>query len=166
MNPGEKVVVLEPAHENYHAGIAFAGGIPVCVPLRPPHYHFDADELARAFQQNPKAVLFNSPHNPSGRVFTGQELFLWDMVTRTFRTGPIGASYPEEAIAFHPRAPVFTALNANGELTLFHLETGEPIRSFDFALGKKVRCACFSPDGLTCAVGGSNKQFAVFDVDV
>ena len=74
VNPGEKVVVLEPAHENYHAGIAFAGGIPIWVPLRPPHYHLDFEELARAFQQKPKAVLFNSPHNPSGRVFTEQEL--------------------------------------------------------------------------------------------
>jgi aminotransferase len=74
VNPGEKVVVLEPAHENYHAGIAFAGGIPVWVPLRPPRYRFDPEELARAFQQKPKAVLFNSPHNPSGRVFTEQEL--------------------------------------------------------------------------------------------
>ena len=74
VNPGEKVVVLEPAHENYHAGIAFAGGIPIWVPLRPPHYRFDPEELTRAFEQKPKAVLFNSPHNPSGRVFTGQEL--------------------------------------------------------------------------------------------
>jgi aminotransferase len=74
VNPGDKVVVLEPAHENYHAGIAFAGGIPVWVPLRPPHYQLDPEELARAFQQKPKAVLFNSPHNPSGRVFTEQEL--------------------------------------------------------------------------------------------
>ena len=74
VNPGEKVVVLEPAHENYHAGIAFAGGIPIWVPLRPPHYRFDPEELKRAFQQKPKAVLFNSPHNPSGRVFTEQEL--------------------------------------------------------------------------------------------
>jgi aspartate/methionine/tyrosine aminotransferase len=74
VNPGDKVVVLEPAHENYHAGIAFAGGIPIWIPLRPPNYQFDPDELARAFEQKPKAVLFNSPHNPSGRVFTEQEL--------------------------------------------------------------------------------------------
>ena len=74
VNPGDKVVVLEPAHENYHAGIAFAGGIPIWVPLRPPEYRFDPDELTRAFEQKPKAVLFNSPHNPSGRVFTEQEL--------------------------------------------------------------------------------------------
>ena len=76
VNPGDKVVVLEPAHENYHAGIAFAGGIPIWVPLRPPHYRLDPDELTRAFQQKPKAVLFNSPHNPSGRVFTEEELSL------------------------------------------------------------------------------------------
>ena len=76
VNPGDKVVVLEPAHENYHAGIAFAGGIPIWVPLRPPHYRLDAEELARAFEQKPKAVLFNSPHNPSGRVFTEEELSL------------------------------------------------------------------------------------------
>jgi aminotransferase len=74
VNPGDKVVVLEPAHENYHAGIAFAGGIPVWVPLRPPHFRFDPDELARAFQGGARAVLFNSPHNPSGRVFTQEEL--------------------------------------------------------------------------------------------
>jgi aspartate/methionine/tyrosine aminotransferase len=74
VNPGDKVVILEPAHENYHAGVAFAGGIPIWVPLRPPDYRFDPEELEHAFQQKPKAVLFNSPHNPSGRVFTEDEL--------------------------------------------------------------------------------------------
>lgn len=74
VNPGDKVVVLEPAHENYHAGIAFAGGIPAWVPLRPPDYHFDPKELARAFAGGARAILFNSPHNPSGRVFTEGEL--------------------------------------------------------------------------------------------
>jgi len=76
VDPGDKVVVLEPAHENYHAGIAFAGGTPVWVPLRPPAYHFDPEELARAFEGGARAVLFNSPHNPSGRVFTEAELGL------------------------------------------------------------------------------------------
>jgi aspartate/methionine/tyrosine aminotransferase len=74
VDPGDKVIVLEPAHENYHAGVAFAGGIPVWVPLRPPTYRFDPQELARAFEGGARAVLFNSPHNPSGRVFTQEEL--------------------------------------------------------------------------------------------
>jgi WD40 repeat protein len=68
--------------------------------------------------------------------------------------------------AFNPTLPVFVGLNAKKVLTLFSTGTGEPIRSLDFALGKKVKCVCFSPDGLTCAVGGSNKQFAIFDIDV
>jgi aminotransferase len=76
VNPGEKVIVLEPAHENYHAGVAFAGGVPVWVPLRPPDYRLDAEELRRAFETKPKAILFNSPHNPSGRVFTREDLSL------------------------------------------------------------------------------------------
>lgn len=74
VNPGERVIVLEPAHENYHAGIAFASGEPIWVPIRPPDYRFDPDELRRAFERRPKAIIFNSPHNPSGRVFTREEL--------------------------------------------------------------------------------------------
>jgi aspartate/methionine/tyrosine aminotransferase len=74
VNPGERVIVLEPAHENYHAGIAFAGGTPVWVPIRPPDYRFRPDELRAAFQGGAKAIIFNSPHNPSGRVFTREEL--------------------------------------------------------------------------------------------
>ena len=74
VDPGDRVIVLEPAHENYHAGIAFAGGSPIWVPLRPPHHSFDPDELAQAFRSGAKALIFNSPHNPSGRVFTEEEL--------------------------------------------------------------------------------------------
>jgi aminotransferase len=74
VNPGERVVVLEPAHENYHAGIVFAGGTPVWVPIRPPDFRFDRDELRRAFEGGARAIIFNSPHNPSGRVFTRAEL--------------------------------------------------------------------------------------------
>ena len=72
----------------------------------------------------------------------------------------------EATFAFHPSAPVFVALNRSKHLTLFSSETGAALRSLDFALGRNVTCVAFSPDGLTCAVGGSNKQFAVFDVDV
>jgi hypothetical protein len=72
---------------------------------------------------------------------------------------------PWSIIAFHPTAPMFAAVKSRRELTLFRLDTGEIVRSFDFGIGF-VESVCFSPDGLTCAVGGSNKQFAVFDVDL
>jgi WD40 repeat protein len=76
------------------------------------------------------------------------------------------AHWPYGTFALHPNAPVFAALNRDQNLTLFSLETGAELRTFALELGRWVRSVCFSPDGLTCAVGGSNKQFAVFDVDV
>lgn len=74
-DPGDRVVILEPAHENYYAGVTFAGAEAVWVPLRPPHYRVDVEELERAFSlPRVKAFIFNSPHNPTGRVFTREEL--------------------------------------------------------------------------------------------
>lgn len=74
---GDRVVILEPAHENYHAGIIFAGAEPVWVPIRPPDFQLDPDELRRAFAlPRVRAVIFNTPHNPTGRVFTREELAL------------------------------------------------------------------------------------------
>jgi aspartate/methionine/tyrosine aminotransferase len=75
VDPGDKVVILEPAHENYHAGVVFAGAEAVWVPIRPPAFEIDMDELRRAFAQpRVKAVIFNTPHNPTGRVFRRVEL--------------------------------------------------------------------------------------------
>jgi aspartate/methionine/tyrosine aminotransferase len=75
VDPGDKVVILEPAHENYHAGVVFAGAEALWVPIRPPLFELDMDELRRAFAQpRVKAVIFNTPHNPTGRVFRRHEL--------------------------------------------------------------------------------------------
>ena len=90
---------------------------------------------------------------------------VWDAVTLAARCDAACYS-PYELFALSPTTPVFVARNVWQQLTLFSLDSGEPIRTLDFALGNYVQCATFSPDGLTCAVGGSNKQFAVFDVDV
>ena len=77
VNPGDKVVVLEPAHENYHAGITFAGAEAIWVPIRPPEFAIDEAELRAAFATpGVRAIIFNTPHNPSGRVFRREELAL------------------------------------------------------------------------------------------
>lgn len=77
VDAGDRVVILEPAHENYHAGVVFAGAEPLWVPLRPPGSRVDPDELRRAFATpRVKAVIFNTPHNPTGRVFDAEELGL------------------------------------------------------------------------------------------
>lgn len=91
---------------------------------------------------------------------------VWDVATRTAWVEAVACESISTRFAVHPTAPLLAAPNADGHLTLFSLDTGDPLRSLDFALGRSVNCVAFSPDGLTCAVGGSNKQFAVFDVDV
>lgn len=69
VNPGDKVILVDPSHENYVAGIHFAGGEPLSVPLVPPRFDLDEEALRAAFAQKPKAIIFNNPHNPAGRVF-------------------------------------------------------------------------------------------------
>ncbi len=76
VNPGDAVVVLEPAHENYLPGISWSGGRPVWVAMRPPDFALDEAALRAAFSQRPRAIILNSPQNPSGRVLTRGELGL------------------------------------------------------------------------------------------
>src|SRR5207253_264528 len=96
---------------------------------------------------------------------SGVRLQIRDVATGTTLAGQVVLELRGPCFTFHPTAPLFTGLNPDKVLTLFSSETGEPIRSLDFALGKRVTCVAFAPDGLTCAVGGSNRQFAVFDVE-
>src|SRR3989442_5471775 len=73
-NSGNKVHVTEPFYENYGPDAAISGATPVFVPLRSPSFGFDPDELARAFTPRTKAIIVNTPNNPTGRVFTRVEL--------------------------------------------------------------------------------------------
>jgi aspartate/methionine/tyrosine aminotransferase len=73
-NPGDKVVVFSPFYENYGADAILSGAEPIYVPLRPPAFDFDAAELEAAFQKNPKALILCNPSNPTGKVFTKEEL--------------------------------------------------------------------------------------------
>jgi aspartate/methionine/tyrosine aminotransferase len=75
-NPGDRVVVFSPFYENYVADTILSGAEPIFVPLHPPRFRFDPDELRRAFAQKPKAIILCNPANPSGRVFTRAELEL------------------------------------------------------------------------------------------
>ena len=73
-DPGDKVIVFSPFYENYGADTILSGAEPIYVPLHPPEFNFDPNELEDAFRQNPKALILCNPSNPCGKVFTRDEL--------------------------------------------------------------------------------------------
>ncbi len=73
-DPGDKVIIFSPFYENYVADTILCGAEPIYVSLRPPAFNFDIEELTRAFQQRPKALILCNPSNPTGKVFSREEL--------------------------------------------------------------------------------------------
>ena len=87
IDPGDEVIVFEPFYENYGPDAVLAGATPKYVRLREPEWRFDPGELAAAFTNRTRAIVINSPNNPTGKVFTRQELQLiadlcqkWDVL--------------------------------------------------------------------------------------
>jgi L-glutamine---4-(methylsulfanyl)-2-oxobutanoate aminotransferase len=74
--PGDEVILFEPAYDAYPVGCALAGVVPVYVTLHAPAFTFDPDELAAAFARRPRGIVVNTPHNPTGKVFSIDELEL------------------------------------------------------------------------------------------
>ena len=74
IDPGDEVVVFEPFYENYGPDCILSGATPRYVALRPPDWSFDPDELERAFGSRTRAIVVNTPHNPTGRLFSRTEL--------------------------------------------------------------------------------------------
>jgi aspartate/methionine/tyrosine aminotransferase len=74
LNQGDEVVIFEPFYENYWPDSQLSGAICRYVTLRPPDWSFDVQELRRAFNERTRAVILNSPNNPTGRVFSREEL--------------------------------------------------------------------------------------------
>ena len=74
INPGDEVILSQPFYENYWPDCVLAGATPRFVPVRPPGWGFDPDELAAAFNDRTKAIVLCNPNNPTGHVFTRDEL--------------------------------------------------------------------------------------------
>lgn len=73
-DPNDKVIVFSPFYENYGADTILCGADPIYVPLHPPVFNFDKEELENAFKQHPKALILCNPSNPCGKVFSKEEL--------------------------------------------------------------------------------------------
>ncbi len=74
VDPGDEVIVFEPAYDAYGPDVAMAGGTARAVPLAPPGWRFDPAVLAAAFGPRTRALILNTPHNPTGKVFGREEL--------------------------------------------------------------------------------------------
>ena len=83
LNPGDEVVLIEPLYDTYLPVVKLLGAVPKLVRLKPPSWDLPRAELAAAFGPKTKAILFNTPMNPTGKVFTAAELaFIADLVQR------------------------------------------------------------------------------------
>jgi len=81
-NPGDSVIIFSPFYENYGADTILCGAQPIYVPLHAPDFTFDPEELRKAFAQKPKAIIVCNPSNPTGKVFTREELtFIGELAT-------------------------------------------------------------------------------------
>jgi aminotransferase len=74
VDPGDEVIVFEPFYENYGPDCVLSGAIPRYVALRPPDWSIDLDELRAAFNDRTRAIVINTPHNPTGKVYSRAEL--------------------------------------------------------------------------------------------
>jgi aminotransferase len=90
INPGDEVILSQPYYENYWPDCVLAGATPRFVPVRPPGWTFDPDELESAFNEKTKAIILCNPNNPTGTVFTRDELMQiarlcekWDVIAIT-----------------------------------------------------------------------------------
>ncbi len=76
VDPGDEVIIFEPFFETYLPDVQMCGGVPRFVELHEPDFRFEPDALRAAFSARTRAVIINTPHNPTGRVFTAAELQL------------------------------------------------------------------------------------------
>ena len=90
INPGDEVIVFEPFYENYGPDAIISGATPRFVQLRRPDWTFDEAELAAAFNNKTKAIIINTPNNPTGKGFSRAELEViarlcqkWDVLAIT-----------------------------------------------------------------------------------
>ncbi|MDR1935219.1 MAG: aminotransferase class I/II-fold pyridoxal phosphate-dependent enzyme [Candidatus Accumulibacter sp.] len=117
-NAGDKVVVFSPFYENYGADAILSGAEPIFVPLAPPAFGFDPAALEAAFAQGPKAIILCNPSNPSGKVFSEEELLVIARLAEKYDTFVITDEVYEHIVYAPRRHRYFAALPGMFERTI------------------------------------------------
>lgn len=117
-NPGEKVIVFSPFYENYGADTILSGAEPIYVPLHPPAFNFDPEELEDAFRQRPKALILCNPSNPCGKAFTKAELETIAALAKKYDAYVITDEVYEHIVYAPNRHTYFAALPGMWERTI------------------------------------------------
>ena len=107
-NPGDKVIIFSPFYENYVADTILSGAEPIYVPLHPPDFHIDIEELSAAFRLHPRALVLCNPANPSGKVFRREELELISRLAVEHDTFVITDEVYEHLV-YAPRSHIYIA---------------------------------------------------------
>ncbi len=117
-NPGDKVIIFSPFYENYSADAILTDAEPIYVALKPPSFGFDIDELEAAFKQRPKALVLCNPSNPTGKVFTYDELKIIADFARKYDTFVITDEVYEHIVYEPNKHTYFASLPGMFERTI------------------------------------------------
>ncbi|MDQ7013738.1 MAG: aminotransferase class I/II-fold pyridoxal phosphate-dependent enzyme [Planctomycetota bacterium] len=161
LEPGDEVVCFEPFYDAYLADVALAGAVPRAVTLRPNRdrsaFGFDETELRRAFTPRTRAVLLNTPHNPTGKVFTRDELAL--IADLAIEHGTIVlADEVYERLVFEPARPHISIASLPGmaERTITLSSLGKTFSMTGWKIGWAI-----APPAFTAGVRAAH-QFLTF----
>lgn len=118
VDPGDEVIVFSPFYENYGADAILSGAVPRFIPLAPPDFSFDRAELRNAFARKPKALILCNPSNPTGKVFTRDELLYIASLAEEFDTWVITDEVYEHIVYEPARHVYFASLPGMAERTI------------------------------------------------
>jgi aspartate/methionine/tyrosine aminotransferase len=155
VDPGDEVIVFEPAYDAYGPDVAMAGGVTRVVPLRAPYWAFDPAQLAAAFGPRTRALILNSPHNPTGKVFVPEELEAIAALCRRHDVAVIADQVYSE-ITFGGPAPSIATLPGMFERTITIDSMGKTFSVTGWKIGWAI-----APAPLTVALRAVH-QFVTF----
>jgi N-succinyldiaminopimelate aminotransferase len=135
IDPGDEVVVFEPFYDCYVPCIRMAGGIPVAVTLHAPSFRFDSQELRAAFSPRTKAMILNTPHNPTGIVFSRAELTLIADLCQEFDVLAIADEVYEHIVFDGEKHQRLATLPGMWDRTLTHSGAGKTFSCTGWRIG-------------------------------